>query len=327
MSCEDSRKFYLCAMPRARATPSGFDSPGAYWSSTALPTKRRTASPARLGSPLPRAVAGSRPSSTSTTAPAAKQQSAREKSDLAAWGLPVGAPAPKSFAPASPLVGASCLLFGLCGLHGFHNGDLMSAVLALLVTLNSFTADYVNNVPDLVPALTRSRVCACDRACATAYSLWLVRVAVFQLGPTMLLTLVPLVLVLSYSRGSQTRNVWILRHSFWHLFCVAECLCIMQVRTAASVAHLCRPLSAKCTEWRCCCRPHLSRHSPPSPGLQAVYHSDESGALRHELGTREGVLRLALGPVGVGLVLAIHGLRGAAADAAEGALAAKRHCD
>ena len=208
-----------------------------------------------------------------------------KKSDaLASWGLP-GAPVPKSFAPASPLVGASCLLFGLCGLHGWHNGDLTSAMLALLVTVNSFTADYVNNVPNLVPGLTRSRICACDRACATAYSLWLVRVAVFQLGPMMLLTLVPLVIVLSYSRASKTREVWVLRHSFWHLFCVAECVAIMQ----------------------------------------AVYHSDVRGELRHQLSSREGVQRLAIGPVGAGLTLAIHGLRGAAADAERRAAAQRAH--
>eukprot|EP00966_Prymnesium_polylepis_P189070 4380371-Prymnesium_polylepis.1 len=97
---------------------------------------------------------------------------------LSSLGLPVGTvKVPHSNEPASALVGVSCMLFGVCGLHGHWNGDVASTVLATLVTAHSFTADYLNNVPRLVPPLTRLRICACDRACATTYSLWLVRLA------------------------------------------------------------------------------------------------------------------------------------------------------
>ncbi|KAL3932956.1 MAG: hypothetical protein SGPRY_000493 [Prymnesium sp.] len=191
------------------------------------------------------------------------------KESLVAWGLPVGANAARSsHAPPSPLVGLSCLLFWLCALHSYSHHDPTSSLLAVVVSLFSLSADVVNHVSGWRSPLAQARACAFDRACATTFALWLVRIAVFQLGPVMLLSLVPLALVLSYSRASTTRGSWIRRHSFWHLFCAIESTCIMQV----------------------------------------VYESDSDGNLRAHLNDLHHVLKLIWAPISVGILLLLHGV-------------------
>lgn len=218
---------------------------------------------------------------------------------MSSWGLPLGpSVAAYSTSPQSKLVGASCLLLGVCGLHSAYHGDWVSSVLAFLTTLLSFCADYVNNIPDLWSSRSKLRVCALDRSFATIYSLWLVRIAVFQLGAIMLLSLLPLALVLSFSRASTTRSSWVTRHSLWHVFCVFECLCIMQVIPSLAVCVMCMS-----------CRASETPRSPlASKSRQAVYLSDEEGELHGELKSFTGAMRLAKGPIVVGLALAIHGI-------------------
>lgn len=161
------------------------------------------------------------------------------KESLVAWGLPLAANgARSSHSPPSPVVGLSCLLFWLCALHSYYHHDPTSSLLAVVVSLFSLSADVVNQVSGWRSPRAQARACAFDRACATTFALWLVRIAVFQLGPVMLLSLVPLALVLSYSRASTTRGSWIRRHSFWHLFCVIESTCIMQVIESVATSGL-----------------------------------------------------------------------------------------
>jgi hypothetical protein len=150
---------------------------------------------------------------------------------LTKLGLPVGGELARGdiYQPHSFAVGASCLLFGLPAAHSLLNGDPVSAAFAAATTLISLTADFGGNVqPAIFSASTIDRVCRCDRTVATAYALMLTSCAVYQISAWMVLCLVPLVAVLSYSRASSSRAVWIVRHCFWHVFAVAEGIVVME---------------------------------------------------------------------------------------------------
>jgi len=149
---------------------------------------------------------------------------------LASRGLPVGANISNgriSRAPPSLTVAASCLMFGVLGIHANANGDPVTQAFSVGQMVLSFIADVVCNSSLLSAQVTRV-MCACDRGVATAFSLWLVALSVATVSAWMVLALAPLPVVLAWSRASTDRSVWIVRHSIWHAFVVFESLCVQE---------------------------------------------------------------------------------------------------
>lgn len=135
---------------------------------------------------------------------------------------------PMRNAPQSTLVGLSCMCFVACAAHHHAWGDPLSSALAFCQAPASFCADFVANIPGLLGLRLRATVCTFDRSWATMYALWITRLAVRAHGAAMVLTLLPLVGMLGYSRASTSRAMWVRRHCTWHLFAMAEGVLVME---------------------------------------------------------------------------------------------------
>jgi hypothetical protein len=185
-------------------------------------------------------------------------------------------------APHSHMVGASCLLFASLSVYAVHWGDSVTSVALFLQTLFSFGADYLANFqagparsgPFVLKRKTAEYLRLFDRAMATTVCVWLAQLASFHFGPVMIFALIPPIFVIGVSRASESRDVWVVRHSCWHVFAMLYGAVVMS----------------------------------------AIYQSDEDGELLPMLGTPTSavelaaIARLTLIPMLLGFIVIVMGL-------------------